>query len=106
MTSKTRTPTAQSSPLSSVSGGRHYDPPSRTELRALGKHLREKCPRQAHAEWKRPDDHPHPLALLEQSNRGRIPELLPIRHGRMLQSPFAYYRGFLHGVRGSDRAGS
>jgi uncharacterized protein (DUF2252 family) len=67
--------------------------PTLEELYALGKSLRDKCPRQDHAIWKAPSERPSPLALIEQSNQGRIPELVPIRHGRMLQSPFTFYRG-------------
>ena len=59
----------------------------------MGKSLREKCPRHSHAEWKAPADRPDPLRLLKQSNKGRIPELIPIRHGRMLRTPFTFYRG-------------
>ncbi len=43
--------------------------------------------------WKVPDDRPDPVELLKQANIGRIPELIPIRYGRMLQSPFTFYRG-------------
>ena len=43
--------------------------------------------------WKRPKDRPDPLALLEASDAGRMPELMPIRYGRMLQSPFTFFRG-------------
>lgn len=67
--------------------------PSRDELYKLGKSLRETCPRTSHAVWKAPDDRPDPVELLEQANIGRIPELIPIRYGRMLQSPFTFYRG-------------
>lgn len=67
--------------------------PTHEELYALGKSLRDKCPRQDHAAWQAPDMRPDPLALIEESNKGRIPELVPIRHGRMLQSPFTFYRG-------------
>jgi uncharacterized protein (DUF2252 family) len=67
--------------------------PSLTELRAIGKKLREKCPRHSHALWKAPAGRPSPLKLLEQSNKGRIPELIPIRHGRMVRTPFTFYRG-------------
>ncbi len=67
--------------------------PSHAELYAEGKTLREKCPRGSHAGWKAPHGRPAPLRLLEDSNRGRIPELVPIRYGRMLQSPFTFYRG-------------
>jgi uncharacterized protein (DUF2252 family) len=55
--------------------------------------LRDKCPRNSHAEWKPPHDRPDPVRLIEESDQGRIPELVPIRHGRMLQSPFTFYRG-------------
>ena len=41
----------------------------------------------------RPDNRPDPLFLVEESDKGRIPQLVPIRHGRMLQSPFTFYRG-------------
>src|SRR4029077_19348893 len=67
--------------------------PSPTELHAMGKRLREKCPRTSHADWKAPVNRPNPLRLLEQSNKGRIAELIPIRFGRMLRTPFTFYRG-------------
>ncbi len=67
--------------------------PTRDELRAEGKNLRQKCPRSAHAVWHAPDDRPDPVRLMEGSSQGRIPELIPIRYGRMLQSPFTFYRG-------------
>ena len=67
--------------------------PSRTELYALGKSLRDKCPRSAHKLWHPPANRPDPLRLLKESDEGRIPELLPIRYGRMVQSPFTFYRG-------------
>ena len=66
---------------------------SSAELYALGKSLREKCPREKHAVWQAPHDRPDPLALLEQSSQGRIPELIPLRYGRMLKSPFTFFRG-------------
>ena len=59
----------------------------------MGKALRDKCPRTSLAEWKPPHDRPDPLQLIKQSDLGRIPALVPIRHGRMLQSPFTFYRG-------------
>lgn len=67
--------------------------PTRDELYAIGKSLRDKCPRQDHAVWQASDKRPDPLVLIEESNQGRIPQLVPIRHGRMLQSPFTFYRG-------------
>jgi uncharacterized protein (DUF2252 family) len=67
--------------------------PNRAELVAMGKALRDKCPRSAHAVWKPPANRPDPLELLVESSKGRIPRLVPIRYGRMMQSPFTFYRG-------------
>jgi uncharacterized protein (DUF2252 family) len=67
--------------------------PSRAELYRHGKKLREKSPRQSHATWQAPANRPDPLSLLEESSKGRLPELIPVRYGRMLQSPFTFYRG-------------
>ena len=66
---------------------------TRAELYAEGKALRNKCPRTSHAEWKPPHDRPDPINLVEESDQGRIPQLIPLRHGRMLQTPFTFYRG-------------
>ena len=66
---------------------------SLAQLRAMGKSLRTKCPRSSHAQWKAPGDRPDPLRLLEQSDKGRIASLIPIRHGRMVRTPFTFYRG-------------
>src|SRR5271157_3725719 len=62
-------------------------------LRAAGKALREKCPRTSHAEWKPPHNRPDPVRLVLKADAGRLPELLPLRHGRMVASPFTFYRG-------------
>jgi len=59
----------------------------------MGKAVRAKCPRALHAEWKPPRERPDPVKLITESDRGRIAELVPIRHGRMLESPFTFYRG-------------
>jgi uncharacterized protein (DUF2252 family) len=67
--------------------------PSRAELLAAGRELRTKCPRKSHAAWTPPADRADPIQLLEESSQGRIPELLPIRYGRMMQSPFTFFRG-------------
>src|SRR5580704_211772 len=61
--------------------------------RAAGKVLRDAAPRAAHGGWKPPKDRRDPIELLHESNESRIPELIPIRFGRMSQSPFAFYRG-------------
>ncbi len=66
---------------------------SHAQLYAMGKSLREKCPRNSHAAWKAAGNRPDPLRLLEESNKGRIPQLIPIRYGRMVRTPFTFYRG-------------
>jgi uncharacterized protein (DUF2252 family) len=63
------------------------------ELRAKGKKLRKKCPRSSQATWKAPPDRRDPVDLIEEANIGRLPQLVPIRHGRMMLSPFTFYRG-------------
>ncbi len=66
---------------------------SRGERLAMGKRLREGCPRSSHAAWTAPPHRPDPVDLVLKADKGRIPELLPLRHGRMVQSPFTFYRG-------------
>ncbi|HUO51609.1 MAG TPA: DUF2252 domain-containing protein [Gemmatimonadaceae bacterium] len=60
---------------------------------AAGKALRAKVPRESHAAWAPAPARPDPVRMLEQSSEGRVPELLPIRYGRMVRTPFAFYRG-------------
>ena len=66
---------------------------SRAERRAMGKKLRDACPREAHAVWRAAVGRPDPVSLVLEADKGRIPELLPLRHGRMALSPFTFYRG-------------
>jgi uncharacterized protein (DUF2252 family) len=66
---------------------------SRAERMAIGKALRETVPRSSHEEYQPAPDRAEPIALLEASNRGRLTELVPLRYGRMLASPFAFLRG-------------
>jgi len=63
------------------------------ERMAAGVALRQKVPRSSHAEWSAPAHRPDPISVLQHSDSGRIQELLPIRYGRMKQSPFGFYRG-------------
>jgi uncharacterized protein (DUF2252 family) len=63
------------------------------ERAALGKAARARVPRDTHALFDPPPDRPDPLGLLEEQARSRVPELVPVRWGRMMVSPFAYYRG-------------
>lgn len=66
---------------------------SRDERLADGKRLRDKVPREEHAKWQAPGRQRNAVAILEQSNRDRLQELVPIRYGRMLRSPFTFLRG-------------
>lgn len=60
---------------------------------ARGKAARSEARRSAHAEWQPAADRPDPIAVLEQQAASRVPELVPIRYGRMAVSPFTFYRG-------------
>lgn len=63
------------------------------ELAAAGKALRDRVLRKDHAQWKPDKRRADPIKLLHAGDAGRLSELVPIRYGRMLQSPFAFYRG-------------
>src|SRR4051812_976637 len=60
---------------------------------AAGKALRKLVPLESHAGWKPPKHRRDPIEILEEQNETRIPSLVPIRYGRMLQSPLAFLRG-------------
>jgi uncharacterized protein (DUF2252 family) len=60
---------------------------------ALGKRSREKVPRRRHGEWAPAPGRAAALSILEEQERTRVPDLVPIRHGRMAASAFAYFRG-------------
>jgi len=66
---------------------------SRAQHYAAGKALRTTCPRNAHATWSTPADRRDPVELVLEAEKGRLPELLPLRHGRMVRSAFTFYRG-------------
>ena len=66
---------------------------SPAERAARGKAARAEVPRDSHAVFDRPPDRPDPISLLEEQAQARVPELVPVRWGRMTVSPFAYYRG-------------
>ncbi|NMF84575.1 DUF2252 domain-containing protein [Nodosilinea sp. P-1105] len=66
---------------------------SRRERHRAGKALRKQVPRSAHGVWQPRGDRPDPVTLIEQSNQGREPHLVPLRHWRMMQSPFTFFRG-------------
>ena len=65
----------------------------RGERYAAGRLLRRTAKRRSHAGWQPAADRADPVAILEAQGAGRIPELLPIRYGRMEASPLAFLRG-------------
>jgi len=67
--------------------------PSVDDRRARGLEARDNAPLSGHAGWAPASDRPDPVALLEEQNATREPDLVPVRHGRMLVSPFTFYRG-------------
>lgn len=67
--------------------------PSHEERYQAGKALRAPLPRQQHSQWTPPKNRRNPVDLVIESSNGRIPELIPIRYGRMMVSPFTFYRG-------------
>lgn len=77
---------------------------SRADRKADGKSMRLAVPLASHAHWHAPAHRRDPIDLLIESSIDRVPELLPIRYGRMLQSPFAFYRGAA-AIMAADLAG-
>ena len=66
---------------------------SPAERAAKGKAARDRAPRADHARWEPTPDRPDPVTLLVEQATSRVPELVPIRYGRMVVSPFTFYRG-------------
>src|SRR5262245_3389039 len=104
-TEQTEAKTPQKTPLGAgpSPGPRieHFTPEERA---ARGKATRAEVPRTTHAEWEPPPHRPDPVELLEEQAASRVPELVPIRYGRMLVSPFTFYRGAAY-LMASDLAG-
>ncbi len=67
--------------------------PSVSERVAAGRAARAAVPRRSHAKWEPPADRRDPVELLEEQAASRVPDLVPLRYGRMLVSPFTFYRG-------------
>ncbi|MCV2394263.1 DUF2252 domain-containing protein [Actinotalea sp. M2MS4P-6] len=76
-----------------VSGPPSRVRPGTAERAAVGRAARRLVPRAALAAWDPPADREDPVALLEEQSASRVPELVPIRYGRMMASPFAFFRG-------------
>jgi uncharacterized protein (DUF2252 family) len=66
---------------------------STEDRQTAGKALRKKTSRSSHAQWSLPADRRDPIEILIESSADRVPHLVPIRYGRMLRSPFAFFRG-------------
>ena len=68
----------------------HLEP---SERMAAGRAARAEVPRSVHGVWEPAPDRPDPVELLEEQSATRVPELVPVRYGRMLVSPFTFFRG-------------
>ena len=86
-----RSPAARASGKGSVRAGAVAQL-SRADLVALGKDARAVAPLESHAEFAPPGSR-DPVGLLLGQAKSRVPELVPVRHGRMLVSAFTFYRG-------------
>jgi uncharacterized protein (DUF2252 family) len=67
--------------------------PSVDDRKAKGLEARDRAPLSSHTRWSPAADRPDPVALLEAQDATREPDLVPVRHGRMMVSPFTFYRG-------------
>jgi len=87
--------TAEASPRGTLRYHLESGPEQMTpaERAARGKDARAAVPRDSHAEFGPGPGRPDPLGLLEEQAKSRVPELVPIRWGRMMVSPFTFYRG-------------
>lgn len=76
-----------------ILGSPHEADISRTKRRQTGKQLRQKTPCKIHGSWRAQDNRPDPLMLLQTQDSGRLQHFLPVKYGRMLASPFSFFRG-------------
>ncbi|NMO57642.1 DUF2252 domain-containing protein [Actinoplanes sp. TBRC 11911] len=67
--------------------------PSMADRQAQGRDARDRTPRSSHTNWRPAGDRPDPVTTLTEQNVTREPDLVPVRHGRMMVSPFTFYRG-------------
>ncbi|MGZ5289494.1 MAG: DUF2252 domain-containing protein [Actinomycetota bacterium] len=98
----TEDPDAPSSSPAASNATVHLTPEERA---ARGKAARAEVPRSSHAGFEASEHRPDPVALLEEQAPSRVPELVPIRYGRMMVSPFTFYRGAAL-IMASDLAGT
>src|SRR5690349_24447695 len=85
-----------------IEAGSH---PSAADRRAVGVDARARTPREAHTHWQPAPDREDPVAILQAQDATREPDLIPVRHGRMMVSPFTFYRGAAT-VMAADLAGT
>jgi Uncharacterized protein conserved in bacteria (DUF2252) len=79
--------------------------PNLNERLGRGRAARDRPPPSSHARWSPAADRPDQVSLLEEQNRTREPDLVPVRHGRMMASPFSFYRGSAR-IMAADLAGT
>jgi len=120
MSGSDENPTMSPNEVAEPNGGNAHDGSSKrpvakvehftvAERSARGKATRAEVPRTSHAAWEPTSQRPDPVELLEEQAQSRVPELVPIRYGRMLVSPFTFYRGaariMAHDLAGTPRSG-
>ena len=76
-----------------AAGALQYDALTREESEALGKKARKRAPLDSPGGWEPSADRPDPVEVLQEQAKSRVPDLVPLRYGRMLVSPFTFYRG-------------
>jgi uncharacterized protein (DUF2252 family) len=86
-------PARAATPQGAAPRVRRIKHPSLDERLSQGQTARDRTPPSGHAGWSPAADRPDPVGLLEQQDRTREPDLVPVRHGRMMVSPFTFYRG-------------
>jgi uncharacterized protein (DUF2252 family) len=79
--------------------------PTVADRRGRGADARDRTPLSSHSGWVAPAGRADPVALLQEQNTTREPDLVPVRHGRMMVSPFTFYRGAAK-IMASDLAGT
>src|ERR1700758_4547390 len=79
--------------------------PSIDDRKAKGLEARDRAAPSSHTKWRPAADRPDPVALLEEQDTTREPDLVPVRHGRMMVSPFTFYRGAAK-IMAADLAGT
>jgi Uncharacterized protein conserved in bacteria (DUF2252) len=93
----------ETSTISAARLAAHLPPVTPAHRKAHGKRLRDAARGDAHAAWRTAADRADPIGILRAADASRQPDLVPLRYGRMLQSPFTFYRGSA-GVMAADLA--